>query len=144
MTRRWLAKHWQPNACLYCYPQRCRLFTCDPSVRHKEMEPSLAAAKTFAKLRVGSGVLRRAWHSSSDNGGSPAAGVLAPPAVVVHGAKQEDPAEVKPAAGPCRKRSVPMPEDLQCVACSQLIMFQAGYRCSPWFRGSETHEHLSV
>lgn len=74
------------------------------------MEPSLAAAKTFAKLRVSSG-LRRASHSSSDNG-SPAA--LAAPAAV-HGAKQEEPAEVKPMTGLCHRHSVPMREGLQDV-----------------------------
>ena len=75
--------------------QRCLLYTCDPSVRHKEMEPSLAAAKTFAKLRVGSAVMRRASHSSSD--GSPAAGAAMP--AVKQGTNEEVPADVQPAAG---------------------------------------------
>ena len=73
--------------------QRCLLYTCDPSVQHKEMESSLAAVKTFAKLRVSSG-LRRTTHSSSD--GSPSG--LATPAVL-HGVREEDPAEAKPPAG---------------------------------------------
>ena len=73
--------------------QRCLLYTCDPSVQHKEMESSLAAVKTFAKLRVSSG-LRHAPQSLSD--GSPAG--LATPAVL-YGVQEEAPAEAKPPAG---------------------------------------------
>ena len=83
--------------------QRCQLYTCDPSVQHKEMEPSLAAAKTVAKLRVGSG-LRRTSHGSS-GGGSPAGLATPREPVVVHGVAKDEPADVKPAAGLRRARS---------------------------------------
>ena len=73
--------------------QRCLLYTCDASVQRKEMESSLAAVKTFAKLRVSSG-LRRTPHSSSDD--SPAG--LATP-TVLHGVREEALAEAKPPAG---------------------------------------------
>ena len=35
--------------------QRCRLFTCDPTAQQKEMEPSLAAAKSMSALKLNSG-----------------------------------------------------------------------------------------
>ena len=92
-----------PDHAQRCRLQRCRLYTCDPSVRHKEMEPSLAAAKTFAQLRVSSG-LRRASLSSSDNGSPAAAAAGAATPAAAHGAmKREDQAEIKPATtGTCR------------------------------------------
>ncbi len=57
------------------------------------MESSLAAVKTFAKLRVSPG-LRHAPHSPPD--GSPAG--MATPAVL-YGVQEEAPAEAKPSAG---------------------------------------------
>ncbi len=121
-----------------CWPQRCRLFTCDPSVRHKEMEPSLAAAKTFAKLRVGSG-LRRASHSSSDNG-SPAA--LAAPAAV-HGAKQEEPAEVKPVTGSCFKPYGATADGLQQITWPHVAIFRRTETLAVMFRSADIrHQHM--
>lgn len=76
--------------------QKCRLYTCDTSAEQKEMEFSLAAAKSFAALRVESGSnFASPDEMPSPSGGSPsgnaAAGVTfansaAPPAAATDGA----------------------------------------------------------